>query len=95
MELADKRGRGASLEARHSLREFKNKRKAEYRKQLEAILGRRVTPNMTDHEIRRLKVDQFFAKEELDALRRGESLSEYEGLLTVRRSRYVSEDPHE
>lgn len=86
METADRRGVGASLAARHSLREFKNKRKAEYRKLLEATIERRVTPGMSDRERRRLKTDQFFAKEELDALRRGESLTEYEGLLSVRRS---------
>ena len=92
MEYADRRGIGASIAACLSLRRFKNQRKAEYRKELEAVLDRRATPKMTDHETRRLKVDQLFAKDELEALRHGEALSEYEGLLSVRRSLYGSED---
>lgn len=91
MEIADRRGVSASIPARHSLREFKNKRTAEYRKLLEATLERRAISGMTDRERRRLKIDQIFAQEELDALRQGKSLSEFEGLLAVRRSPYESE----
>lgn len=60
---------------------------------LEAVLAFRPTASMTDREVRRLRSDQHVAKEELALLKAGRELSEYGGLLSVRRAMCVSEDP--
>ena len=82
MEYADKRGAGASVGVRKSLRHFKST--PAYRDMLKRTAERRETPSMTDIERRRLRLDSIIAREELEQLKRGKSLSEFCGLLTLR-----------
>ena len=81
METADCASR-VSVPVRKSLRAFKQT--PEYRALLTSVIERRETAAMTATERRRLRLDRVLAHMELDRLRRGEQLSEFEGVLALR-----------
>ena len=81
MEYADARG-SSTIGARKSLRAFK--RSPRYKALLRDLVSRRETPEMPDRERRRLRLDRITAQLELDKLEKGESPSEYDGLMALR-----------
>jgi hypothetical protein len=80
MEYADKRG-SATIGARKSLRAFKQT--PHYEALLKELVARRETASMTNVEKRRVRLDRTIAELELKKLRRGETLTEFAGILEL------------
>lgn len=83
MEYADSRG-SAAVGVRKSLRAFKQS--PAYRQLLEGLVLRKETATMADIERRRLRLDKVLAGLELERLKAGEPLSEFQGVVALRDS---------
>jgi hypothetical protein len=81
METADRTSTTPAW-ARRSL--LSHKAMPQYRTQLVAKIQQRETPTMTAREKRWLRLERMAAKIELDKFDRGEKLSEFTGLISLR-----------